>query len=245
MHEEVLYKGPSRTEPRFYKLYPGSNANKCQSSSELTPSLRGYGVLSVHLKNTYSKRCQTMSTGCHRGPVYNRWMEQRLAVCVCVFIMLISPFSMLYICLNSNTDNCGCICMSIKLSLCLRRSCFSKVTNQKTSACVYVYVCVQHSALRQKADVGDVLKDSLVDNQPAISEVCGSSTPGLWRISLVNPSSWTSGYITLIERLQKHTSTDNKWVKRVTLFWRLTLFFPHEVSYDRGLLCFLLSSKGL
>lgn len=35
------------------------------------------------------------------------------------------------------------------------------------------------STLRQKADVGNVLKDSLVDNQPAISEVCGSGAAGL------------------------------------------------------------------
>lgn len=34
------------------------------------------------------------------------------------------------------------------------------------------------STLRQKADVGNVLKDSLVDNQPAISEVCGSAAAG-------------------------------------------------------------------
>lgn len=46
-------------------------------------------------------------------------------------------------------------------------------------ASVLLRLYVSTSTLRQKADVGNVLKDSLVDNQPAISEVCGSGAAGL------------------------------------------------------------------
>lgn len=76
---------------------------------------------------------------------------------------------------------------------------------------VYVY---PPSTLRQKADVGNVLKDSLVDNQPAISEVCGSGAAGLWRIALLNLSRRQVAAFLLVER-STHTN-------EFTLFWSIS-----------------------
>ncbi len=78
------------------------------------------------------------------------------------------------------------------------------------SVLLYVY-SYSPSALRQKADVGNVLKDSLVDNQPAISEVCGSGAAGLWRITLLNLSRWQVAAFLLVEGVL-HTY---KWIHAI------------------------------
>lgn len=54
----------------------------------------------------------------------------------------------------------------------------------------------RHFQEGQKADVGNVLNDCLVDNQPAIRDVCCSSPAGLERIISQSPPVDLTNYFT-------------------------------------------------